>query len=82
MAGGLATLSLLYAFRVLSGFGVFVSVAGTLLVATLLAVVVIGLIPAKGWEWLPTLPAIPDGWLPYLFFAGLAVGFLFGWLFW
>jgi hypothetical protein len=82
MAGGLATLCLLYAFRVISGFGVFASVAGTLFVATLLAVVVIGLIPAKGWERLPTLPAIPDGWLPYLFFAGLAVGFLFGWLFW
>jgi hypothetical protein len=82
MAGGLATLSLLYAFRVMTGFGVFVSVAGTLLVATLLAVIVIGLIPATWWDRLPSLPAIPDGWLPYLFFAGLAVGFFFGWRYW
>ena len=81
MAGGLLTLVVEFIFGMYRSFALLASFTGFLLVATLLAVTFINLLPHRWWGKVK-VPSIPNRLRPWLFEAGLIIGFLFGWLRW
>ena len=81
MAGGVLTLVVEFFFGMYKKFSLLASFVGFLFVATLLAVILLTLIPRDWWRKV-RFPSIPAWLRPFSFIAAMIVGFLFGWLRW